>query len=153
MKVHVCHVNESWLGWNSHSRVWSSTFMHALILVKAGDSWGEDWLSSYATFLVVWLGHRVEKTVVQALDCPLSLALLRARPGSTTTSYPGLFASAVGWSAKKALASADLFCNLIGQWFRMEFNISAVTKTVKIVRPCKNKVFLHALNVTTVTVL
>jgi hypothetical protein len=31
------------------------------------------------------------------------------------TSYPGLFASAVGWSAKKALASAGLFCNLIGQ--------------------------------------
>ena len=32
-----------------------------------------------------------------------------------STSYPGLFASAVGWSAKKALASAGLFCNLIGQ--------------------------------------
>ena len=32
-----------------------------------------------------------------------------------STSYPGLFASAVGRSAKKALASAGLFCNLIGQ--------------------------------------
>ena len=31
------------------------------------------------------------------------------------TSYPGLFASAVGGSAKKALASAGLFYNLIGQ--------------------------------------
>ena len=31
------------------------------------------------------------------------------------TSYIGLFASAVGWSAKKALASAGLFCNLTGQ--------------------------------------
>jgi hypothetical protein len=31
------------------------------------------------------------------------------------TSYPGLFASAVGWSAKKALASAGLFFSLIGQ--------------------------------------
>jgi hypothetical protein len=35
--------------------------------------------------------------------------------GFGPTSYPGLFASVVGWSAKKALASAGLICNLIGQ--------------------------------------
>jgi hypothetical protein len=42
---------------------------------------------------------------------------------SVSTSYPGLFASAVGWSAKKALASAGLFCNLIGQYFEYNYSI------------------------------
>jgi hypothetical protein len=37
------------------------------------------------------------------------------------TSYPGLFSSAVGWSAKKALASAGLF--LQPDWSMILFNI------------------------------
>jgi hypothetical protein len=52
-------------------------------------------------------------------DVAVSFGLLQiykeGPEGVKSTSYPGLFASAVGWSAKKALPSAGLFCNLIGQ--------------------------------------
>ena len=43
------------------------------------------------------------------------IRMARIRIRTAPTSYPGLFASAVGWSAKKALASAGLFCKLISQ--------------------------------------
>jgi hypothetical protein len=56
-----------------------------------------------------WCAYK-KRNLLQKMDNALNSVTL-----SKATSYPGLFASAVGWSAKKALASAGLFCNLIGQ--------------------------------------